>query len=98
MPETVKTGLAVIDDKTTTSGTQRGEICVEGDTLEEVRTIEARDLALKAAAEKGLHRPGFSGGGWTEWVDPAGNVLHGEAFRAAEKKRCRIYYPVQAGF
>lgn len=98
MSEATKTGLAVVDDKSTVQGSQRGEICIEGDSIEEVRDTYARELALKHAAALGLHRPGFSGGAWTEWVDGTGKPLHGEEFRLAEHKRCRAYYPVQAGF
>ncbi len=76
----------------------RAEVAVEGDNLEQVYSLQARQAALDHAVKLGLNRPGFNGSPWVEWVDDSGNVLVGEAFKNSPVKKCRAHFPIQAGF
>lgn len=73
----------------------KGTIVVEGDNLEIVKSLDARNLALNHAKTLGLSIPGFTGNSWTEWTDADGNRLEGEAFNSATVRKCRAHYPVQ---
>lgn len=73
----------------------KGTIVVEGDNLEIVKSLDARNMALDHAKTLGMSMPGFTGNSWTEWTDESGNRLEGEAFNSAPVRKCRAHYPVQ---
>lgn len=73
----------------------KAEIVVEGKNLEEVKSLDARNLVLDHARKMGLSVPGFTGGSWTEWYNEDGEVLQGEKFSEARVRLCRATYPVQ---
>jgi len=73
----------------------KATVVVEADNLEQVKGLEARNLALDFARKNGLSVPGFTGSSWTEWVDETGKSLLGEDFKNASTRLVRAYYPVQ---
>jgi hypothetical protein len=86
--------MRVVDDKCERTG-PKATVVVEGRNVEDVKSLEARNLALDHARKLGLSVPGFCGGAWTEWVDEEGQELVGEKFAQASTRYCRASYPVQ---
>lgn len=73
----------------------KGEIVVEAGDLEQVKSLDARNLALDHAKKLGMSVPGFTGNSWTEWVDETGKAIEPNAMTTATTRFCRGYYPVQ---
>jgi hypothetical protein len=86
--------MKIVDSVCERNG-NKGTIVVEGDSLEEVKSLDSRNLALNHAKTLGLSMPGFTGNSWTQWVDENGNDLVGDAFAKAPIRKCRAHYPVQ---
>lgn len=86
----------IVSDKCERTG-PKAEICIECVDLNQAYDKGTREMVLQHATSLGLSRPGFSGGCSTEWVNGAGETLHGEAFRNASDRRVRAYYPIQEG-
>lgn len=95
-PPAQPTGIRVVPLKEERRG-NKADIAVEGDTIDQVYSLEAREAVLSHARSIGLSRPGFSGGCWTEWVGADGKRLVGDEFKNSPYKRCRAHYPVQDG-
>lgn len=73
----------------------KATVVVEGPNVEQVKSLDARNLALDYARKMGLSVPGFSGSSWTEWVNADGKTISGEEFTKSAEKFCRASYPVQ---
>jgi hypothetical protein len=86
--------MRVVEELCTRTG-PKGEIVVEANDLEGVKSLDARNLALDHAKKLGMSVPGFTGNSWTEWVDEAGKALEPAAMTTATTRLCRGYYPVQ---
>jgi hypothetical protein len=86
--------MRIVEESFERSG-PKATVVVEADNLEQVKGLEARNLALDFARKNGLSVPGFTGGSWTEWVDENGKSLLGEDFKNASTRLVRAHYPVQ---
>lgn len=73
----------------------KATVVVEADNLEQVKSLDARNMALDFARKNGLSVPGFTGSSWTEWVNDKGEPLTGESFKEASVRLCRAHYPIQ---
>jgi hypothetical protein len=86
--------MRVVDNACERTG-PKATVVVEGKNVEEVKSLDARNLALDYARKLGLSVPGFTGSSWTEWVDNEGKSLLNEDFTKATTRFCRASYPVQ---
>lgn len=76
---------------------REGKITIQGDTMEEVSSLTARNLALKEAAVAGLSRPGVSGNAPAYPVDAEGQSTEDVIMGRTPVAGYRCDYPVTAG-
>ena len=87
-------GLSVITRDVTD---REGKIVVQGDTMEEVTSIGARNMVLREAAAAGLSRPGVSGVAPAYPVDAEGKSDDDVIMGRSPVAGYRCDYPVAAG-
>lgn len=86
--------MRVVESSSERTG-PKATVVIEGKDVEDVKSLDARTMALDHARKMGLSVPGFTGHGWTEWVDVNGESLVGEKFAKATVRFCRSAYPIQ---
>jgi hypothetical protein len=76
---------------------RQGAVTVQGDTQEEVLSSGAKNMALQAAAQQGLSRPGLSGGESAYPVDAEGKTSDELILGQGEVAGYRCEYKITGG-
>ena len=96
------TSLQIIPEHSKVAGGRQATIIIEGDTIQQLQSAQARNLVLEyAASQFGLSKVGISGSGGvypTNAVRADGSIDESIMMKAAEPNaRYRLDYTVTAG-
>lgn len=87
--------VTVVESESSVAAGRTATVVVEGESIDDVSDMQAREAALSWAAGKGLSRPGISSPGGPYPVDADGKTINTVA--TAGKVRYRNDYQVTAG-